>query len=739
MTNRKRIHLLLLAGIIAWNFSFPTAAVATDGDSDPDSDRRVGKPSLAAVKIEQGPVVDGKLDDPVWQKAPVGGPLIQYEPKQNTSASERTEFRVLYDEKNLYLGIWCYDSEPDKIIARLMEREGPMWLDDGVTIVLDTFHDRRNGYVFFVNPNGARRDGLIIDNVRENHDWDGIWTARSSIDGEGWKLEISIPFMTLGFDPKITTWGFNLQRTIQRRAEESRWSGAEPQFRTGNVSEAGTLTGLRGLKQGLGLEFRPYVLGREKNGTGDSGSSLDFEAGGDLRYRITPNLSASLSVNTDFAETEVDLRQINLTRFPLFFPEKRRFFLEDSGVFSFGGLQDHELIPFFSRRIGLSGDGQAVPIDYAGKVAGRVGPYNMGFIGASLGEYSDLEKQNAFVGRVSRDVLEQSSLGVLTTTGDPNSLDKNFLLGTDALFRTTSFLGGKTLEANLFALGSHTEGEGHSNTSPAYGFNIAYPNDLFDFGFRFLEIAEDFNPALGFAPRTDIRAYSSNWAWQPRPASVDLIRQFSFGYSNAIVTDLSNNLETAWHGFTPLSIEFTNSDEVYFNINYNFDAPDSDFEIGEGVIIAPGDYQWNNVTTGINLAPKRVVNGFLESTVGDFYDGERQKYSMGINVLPWKHLSFELTYDLNLIDLPDGEFETHLGSLRMGWHFTPEMFVAHLVQYDSISDSIGYNGRFQWEYHPGSFIYAVFNQSFVNETNRRNSFVPGDRELILKLGVNLRF
>ncbi|MCB1237606.1 MAG: carbohydrate binding family 9 domain-containing protein [Verrucomicrobiae bacterium] len=724
-----------LPAILFGAFAF-SGAIAAD-----PAETGNGRPSLAAVKVEQGPVIDGKLDDPVWARAPAGGPLTQYEPRQRVPATERTEFRVLYDERNLYLGVWCHDSEPEKIIARLMERESSLWLDDNVIFVLDTFHDRRNGYVFFVNPNGARRDGLVIDNVTENHDWDGDWTARASIDAEGWKVEIAIPFMTLAFDPDLTTWGFNIQRTIQRKAEDGRWSRAEPRFRVGNVAEAGTLTGLAGLKQGLGLEIRPYALGRVRKEDARPRAEIDFESGGDLRYRLAPDLSAALSVNTDFAETEVDQRQINLTRFPLFFPEKRRFFLEDSGVFEFGGLQSYEFLPYFSRRIGLSAGGEVVPIDYAGKVSGRTGPYSLGFIDASMAGQDELGKKNLFVGRVSRDVLEQSSVGALFTAGDPNSADENYLLGADAQFRTTDFLGDKALQANLFAMGSLTEpATGDSTAAPAWGLNAAYPNDTIDLSFRFVEIGADFNPALGFVPRQDIRQYNSGWAWQPRPESSDWIRQFSFGYYNSITTDLSNDLETAWHGFTPLEIQFTSSDRIFVTYNRNLDAPDGAFTIGEDVVIAPGDYDWGNVTAGFELAPKRLVSGTFFTTQGGFYDGQRSQYSARLDVLPWKRVSLGLTYDFNQIDLPGGEFETHLGAARMGWHFTPDMFVAHLIQYDSLSDTIGYNGRFQWEYRPGSFVYAVYNQSLVREENSRSlSFVTGDWESIFKLGVSIRF
>ena len=321
------------------------------------------RPSIEAVRVDEPPDIDGRLDDPVWELAPAAGPLYQYEPLEGDEMSEQTEFRFVYDDEALYIGVWCFDSEPDKILARVMARDDRITDDDSIIVVLDPFLDHRNGYMFMVNPNGARLDALITDNTNINSDWDGIWRARASIDEEGWKAEIEIPFKSLSFDPDSDTWGFNLSRGVKRKSERGRWSSPRRSIRTYNVGEAGRLTGLRDLQQGVGLDVVPYVLGRWTSDRTRASDDVDNEFGGDIRYRVTPNLTASLSYNTDFAETEVDARQVNLTRFPLFFPEKRDFFLEDAGIFEFANLgrfsrrrtlisgsRPPELLPFFSRR-----------------------------------------------------------------------------------------------------------------------------------------------------------------------------------------------------------------------------------------------------------------------------------------------------------------------------------------------------------------------------------------------------
>jgi hypothetical protein len=405
LRNCLHILIVLLCAIKtagpAW--SADNAHEATDPESKPQTEP-AGKPSIRAIRVEVGPDIDGKLDEGLWKNAPAAGPLWQYDPLAGVEMTERTEFRVVYDDHNIYIGVWCYDSEPEKINARVMQRDNrSIYSDDYLYMAFDTFHDQRNGYIFVVNPNGARYDQIVSNNIFLNANWDGVWQAAGSIDDEGWKAELSIPFKSLSFDPNSEIWGFNISRSIARKVERGRWTGAQPHLHTYHVSQGGDIIGLSGLKQGLGIEVSPYLLGRltrngETNMTGDFGT--------DARYRITPNLSATLSYNTDFAEAEVDQRQLNFTRFPLFFPERRAFFLEDSGVFEYGGLSvsggsrglSRPVIPFFTRRIGRDNDGATVPIMVAGKMAGRVGKYNMGITDAVLEDHNGLGMQNVFAG-----------------------------------------------------------------------------------------------------------------------------------------------------------------------------------------------------------------------------------------------------------------------------------------------------------------------------------------------------
>jgi hypothetical protein len=700
-----------------------------------------GKPSLRAIRIETGPEIDGRLDETLWKDAPAAGPLWQYDPLPGIEMTERTEFRIVYDDQNLYIGVWCFDSEPDKINARVMQRDNSsIYSDDYLYMAIDTFHDQRNGYIFVVNPNGARYDQIVSNNIFLNSNWDGVWRAAGSIDKQGWKAEIAIPFKSLSFNPETDVWGFNISRSIARKVERGRWTGAKPHLHTFHVSQAGDILGLTGLKQGLGIELAPYALARMSR---TEGTNITGDFGTDARYRITPNLSATLSYNTDFAETEVDQRQLNFTRFPLFFPERRAFFLEDSGVFEYGGLPatgrssglGRPVIPFFTRRIGRDNNGDTVPLLIAGKMAGRVGKYNMGITDAVLEDHNGLGMQNVFAGRVARDIWEQSSVGIISTMGDPNSENDNFLIGPDFRYRTSNFLNGKTFEANVFALSSRTDGT-TSDSGFAYGTSLAYPNDLFRANAQFIEVSDAFDPALGFVQRKDVRGYYTFASWNPRPSSPPWLRQYHVAYTTEHYTDRANILETAEHRITPLWLEFNSGDELFLSFTREFDGPDEDFTILEDLTIPAGEYWWNQYRLGIDFASRRKVSGELNASYGDFYLGDRWRMGAEATYYPWKPLGLSLDYAYNHVSFPEGVADAHIGAGRALINFTTNLVWAHLVQYDSLSDSVGYNSRLIWEYRPGSKLFAVFNQNYLAENL---TLTLRQTEITLKVGAIFRF
>jgi len=710
------------------------------GDAAEDEAARDPVPvrTVRAVRVAAGPRIDGRLDDEVWRLAPDGGPLVQVTPHEGAPPTERTEFRILFDERSLYVGVWCFDREPERIAAAEMALDGKIDSDDHVAIALDTFLDRRNGYQFRINPNGAREDALISNNAELNRNWDGIWTAAASIDGEGWYCEAAIPFQTLIFARGSTVWGLNVARKIPRKIEEDRWSGASDRFRTQNVAEAGQVTGLEALKRGIGIDLVPYGIARYRNEREPDDSDTLFDAGADLRYSITPNLTATLSYDTDFAETEVDARQINLTRFPLFFPEKRDFFLQDAGIFEFAGLGSagsQFLLPFFSRRIGLSETGERVPIVAAGKLTGRVGSYNIGLLDALVEDHAGLPMRNAFVGRLSRNVLDGSSIGGIVTHGDPNSLDDNLLAGADFNFRDSRLVKDWVIQGSAFGLGTWTEDvEGEENF--AFGARLSGESDVIYTGAAFYQIEENFNAALGFVPRRDIRGYEGELTYRPLVESIDAIRRIWVSFFTRSITDLDDELESSLQSLTPIYIQFESGDDVFINTQLQFEELMQPFEIHPGVVIPPDEYWFLHYRAGFITASKRRVEFELTCDIGDFYDGWRQSYDAGFRLKPLKHLFAGLGYELNQVRLPEGDFDTRLAFVRVQVNFTTNLIWFNLVQYDDLSDTIGVNSRLQWEFRPGSFLYLVLQE---NAGRNHGDLRSEETEAAAKVAVTFRF
>ena len=637
--------------------------------------------SIEAVRVDSNTIeLDGRLEEPEWLAAPKAGDFLQYEPRTGQAQSERTQFSILYDEDHIYLGVWCHDSEPELITARSMVRDGGLRDADYIYCMFDTFHDQRNGYVFAVNPTGARYDALASNNVNRNSNWDGIWEAKTHIDEDGWTCEVAIPLKSVSFDPDKEVWGFNMSRSIRRKSERGRWLNAYPEVRTSMASEAGDITGLRGLRQGLGLEFAPYVISRYRDGS-SAGSDFDLDFGADIRYRITPNLSATLSYNTDFAETEVDERIVNFSRFPLFFPEKRDFFLEDSGIYTFGGLTTSSrsvggltavLVPYFTRRIGLSDAGRIVPITLATKVAGRLGNYEIGVTQALLDSQEGIGDRNVMAARISRNVLEQSSVGFIGTAGDPNSSGDNYLAGSDFRFRTSSFLNDKTLAANLFALGNWADSDGDDRTSDyACGLSISYPNDILYASAKYLEIGENFDPGLGFVRRHGVRAFSAYVSLKHRPDESSWYRSVRSSYSNEFFFHLDGDLDSSEQTWTIFDMELATADELNLRLINETDQPLEAFDIVEDVVIPEGDYTWNSARATLELSGKREVWGDVGIQSGEFYDGWRTRLFGDVQWNPSRHFGIGIDYQYNDVDLDHGDFEAHIAAASMQWNFTP--------------------------------------------------------------------
>jgi hypothetical protein len=678
--------------------------------------------------------VDGRLAEADWESAPSIGPLTQREPVEGNAATEMTDVRVLFDDDFIYIGIVCHETHPRGIVSTQLTRDANLDVDDRVTIVLDPFFDHRNGFFFQVNPSGARTDGQISNNAQSlSRDWDGIWDAAVTRSPDGWTAEIAIPFKTLRFRPDQTVWGFNIERQIKHLFETDRWAAARVTSWIGNLADAGQLTGLEGARQGHGLDIRPYVSGGED--TGDR----QFAGGLDVFKNLTPNLNASVTVNTDFAETEADIRQVNLTRFPLFFPEKRTFFLEGAGVFDVAGLAGFtDLIPFFTRRIGLHGDedtGGEVPIGVGTKIVGRQADYNIGVVDVETRDLPDaaLHRQNLFAARLSRNLFEQSWIGAIVTNGNPDGTGDNTLVGADARFATSRFRGDKNVVLDLFVERSADRSAG---TDYAGGFGLSYPNDRWDLFLNWKQIGDGFQPALGFVPRAGIRKTNARVAFQPRPRRWG-IRQFFFELEPEYITNLGNRLEN-WRLFVaPFNVRTESGEHLEWNVIPEFEHLDAPFEIHPGVVVPAGSYQWHKYRTEVNTATKRRWVVDFAYWWGGFYDGTRKQTGVGLTLKPNAHLSLAARVDRNDISLREGRFSTQILTARADYNFTPNVSWQNLEQYDNESKLLGFQSRFRWILRPGNDLFLVVNRGWTRAFD--GSFEPLFDRASAKLQYTFRF
>jgi hypothetical protein len=695
---------------------------------------RTDLPQTAARRVTGTIHIDGRLDEPDWDSTPSIGPLTQLEPLEGRPASEPTDVRMLVDDQALYIGIVCHEPHPGGLVSTQLTRDANLDVDDRVTIVLDPFFDHRNGFFFQVNPAGARSDGQISNNAQSlTRDWDGIWDAAVTRNSEGWTAEIAIPFKTLRFRPDQTVWGFNIERQIKHLFETDRWAAARVTSWIGNLADAGQLTGLETARQGHGLDVRPYVSGGRDTGEGQ------FTGGLDVFKNLTPNLNASITVNTDFAETEADIRQVNLTRFPLFFPEKRTFFLEGAGVFDVAGLAgDTDLIPFFTRRIGLHGDeltGGEVPIGVGAKIVGRQSDYNIGVLDVETRDLpqASLRRQNLFAARVSRNVFEQSWVGAIITNGNPDGTGSSNLLGADARFATSKFRGDKNIALDLFVQRTDDETLGGDY---AGGFGLTYPNDRWDLFLNWKQIGDTFQPALGFAPRVGIRRTNARIAFQPRPTRWG-IRQFFFELEPEYITNLGNRLEN-WRLFmAPFNVRTESGEHLEWNVIPEFEHLDLPFEISPGVILPVGSYQWHKYRAEANTATKRRWVIDFAYWWGGFYDGTRKQTGLGVTLKPNAHLSIAVRADRNDIALREGRFYTQVVTVRADYNFTSNVSWQNLQQYDNESRLLSFQSRFRWILRPGNDLFVVVNRGWVKTVDDR--FESGFDRASSKLQYTFRF
>ncbi len=692
-------------------------------------------PEAPAHAVTEEIRLDGVLDEAVWATVPTIGRLLQQEPIPESAPTMETEVRVVFDRDHLYFGILCRDDDPSSIVANQLSRDSQLRTDDNIAIVLDPFLDRRNGFFFETNAVGSRTDGQVANNAeRRTREWDGIWNAAARVTDEGWVAEIEIPFKTLRFKPGETTWGLNVERTVVRLNEVNRWASPRRDVWLTNFAMAGQLTDLEGIQQGRGLDIRPYASTSRADGDGD------FDVGLDVFKNITPSLNASVTVNTDFAETEVDARRVNLTRFPLFFPEKRTFFLEGAGIFEIAGLTANRrggtLLPFFSRRIGLL-EGQEVPIIAGAKMVGREKGFNIGVLDvvtndAEIPNFGHVDKQNLLVARVSRNLFTQSWIGGILTHGNPEGTGQNTLFGLDAKFATSKFRDDKNLSLSLYYLGTKDETLGEMDT--AYGFKLEYPNDLWDANVSFTTIGEDFNAALGFVPRKGIRIFRPFVSFRPRARQIG-IRQFNFQFFPTLVYALDGRLLDYRVQTAPLNLETESQERIEFNVIPEQQTLDEPFEIHDGAVIPAGRYQWTRYRAEVQTAEYRPWAVELSYRWGGFFTGSRREIQLAVILKLSRHLHLEFRSERNDVELPEGTFDTQVFELAANTSFTPNLSWANLVQFDNDSNILGFQSRFRWILRPGNDFFVVVNRGWERLGDR---FQPASDNFTLKFQYTFR-
>jgi len=714
-------------------------------------------PVVEAVRLEDGEVVrvDGMLDEPAWARARPASGFRQREPDSGAPATEGSEVRVLYDARRLLIGAALRDAEPEAVVANQMQRDQSFSADDRFTVALDTFLDGRGGYVFQTNPLGALFDALIAPGGNPtdsttldfgaaiNPSWDGIWTVQVRRDAGGWVVEMEIPFSTLNFDPELSAWGINFHRTVRRKVEESLWTGYLRNEGVAHMASAGRLEGLRGLSQGLGLDLKPYVVGNVSSapGRGAPGAVSTGDVGADLFYNLTPALRATLSVNTDFAETEVDERRVNITRFPLFFEEKRDFFLQGASYFDFAREIGDQVTPFFSRRIGLAADGTPQGVDVGGKLTGQAGAYDVGLLQVRTEDVPAEPGSDFTVARLRRRFMEESYAGVLyTRRADRGAgLPVRETIGLDYVLRTSRFRGSRTVEWSGWFL--HTTNPLGTGGDIGRGSRLAFPNDPFYFDFSYRELQSHYDPAVGFLGRRGIRRYNPEIGYTWRFVGHPWLRSVQQEIDWSWIDDMDNRRLSEAAAIRPLTLVFADGSELAYEAEPTHERLEEDFEVGRGVTLpAGGEYGFTRHQVSASMADRYVVALGGQATFGSFYSGTGAEYQLNVRVRPRPGVLAQIEAERNMLDLAEGQVDTLLLRVLANMQLSPWISVVNNLQYDDVSGQMGWQVRFRWIRRPGNDLYLVYTQNWHDPGALDGArFATLDRRLAGKLVYTLRF
>jgi hypothetical protein len=627
----------------------------------------------------------------------------------------------LYDDQNIYISFMALDDEPDKITAHVKARDGQVDQDDFVRIYLDPSMTRRNGYLFEINPLGARREGLIQNNTDVLYEWNTFWNAKSRILQNGWSTEVVIPFRSISYDKARSDWGFDLFRIVRRKNERIRWSSIVETIPSSDISRSGTLTGVTGIDGGLGLDIQAYSAIRYQRDWDQPGhSGFQFRPSGSAFYKITPSLTGTITTNTDFSDTPLDQRQVNISRFGLFFPETRDFFLQDAAAFEFGGLPLHDDPngrPFFSRNIGLINGSQPVDLLAGLKLSGNYEGFDIGALSVRTNGSGTTAGQFLSAARVSTPILDHSKVGFILTNGDPTGASQNSVLGGDFQFRDPTLIPDKEFGADAFFQHSFSSSVGGDN---AFGFGLNFPNEPWYGNFKFKNIGQNFAPALGFVSRPGIREYNGNVVRKIRPPQ-SFVRWYETGVWYDITTGLNNIAQSALEG--TWAATYTQRGEFAMIETWNdYEKVASPFTLPHGVVVPAADYNWQVFHARYESAIDREISGILDVQCCGFYGGHLLQTDATLTLHPGDTLTFSGRHIMQQIDLPTGHVAIQIGSLDAALNFTPDMQIRMQAQYDNISQDLGYSVRYRWEFDPGSeLLIAIGDDATLNPLNSYES------------------
>jgi len=717
-------------------------SLSAEGGANPAFDTR---PSAAAVRIDanEAPIIDADLSDPAWAKATLIQDFRQTDPDVGAPATEPTDLRIMYDENNLYFGVYSYDSVPADIVLRSMERDGEIFTGDNFYIYLDPGLTRRNAYLFQIGASGGRGDTLLLNNTRALDEWDIIWEARARVVEDGWIAELAIPFRSLSYEPDQTDWGFDFKRDIQRKNEEVYWSSVNPNLNFTDVSQAGTLTGITDINRGIGLDIQTYGVVRAKRDWHIEGedTGISFSGGGNAFYRITPALTGTLTFNPDFSDAPLDARQVNTTRFSLFFPETRDFFLQDAATFEFGGrgFARGELDraanngrPFFSRNIGLV-DGQPVSIVGGGKLSGDIGGFGVGLFSVLTDKTPDAGGQVLSVARISRPVFDESQIGFIVTNGDPTGATTNSVAGIDYQYRNSNLWGGNVFQSDIFYQRSFSDTRGDDDT---FGIALNFPNEPWGGDLTFKEVGANYEPALGFINRTGIRVYEANARHLTRYGTDSgfFLRQLQFSTNNVLVTGLDDVLQSRENSVRIQAIT-QRTHQFAFGVTNFFESVSEPFFLPDDVIVPIGKYDWTNFSARLQTSRSWPLSLSAEVACCRFLNGSSLETTFQANFRPNQYYEIGASHEWTRLRMPNGDINIHVASLNATITFTPDMQLALQTQYDNISQNFGLLARYRWEFIPGSELLIVFGQAATIPNSR---FVAQRSQFTIRIGHTLR-